>query len=339
MGFRGPINQWINSYLTNRNQFVAIGETCSAIQDCKMGVPQGSTLGPLLFILYINDMCNMLTTLNGLHFADDSTLHAHFNKNENIAPEINIELSAVATWLNANKLYLNIDKTKYMIFSLKDTPPDLNLIIGNAQIQRTSVQKFLGVHIDDRLTFGEHTNKISTQISRSVGVMRRMRQIVPRDVLRQLFYAFIYSKYTYAITCYGSAYQNQVQRLKNLISRALKLVLNTETLTAELCKTNQIFDFDTSYKYFCCINMYKILSLNTHEFLAIKINSFQTNHSHETRASYNHILSLPFYRLSKCQRSFLYNGTKFWNELPINVRNIEDNLKGFKILLKQWLLS
>ena len=226
-----------------------------------------------------------------------------------------------------------------MIFSLKDTPPDLNLIIGNAQIQRTSVQKFLGVHIDDRLTFGEHTNKISTQISRSVGVMRRMRQIVPRDVLRQLFYAFIYSKYTYAITCYGSAYQNQVQRLKNLIGRALKLVLNTDTITAELCKTHQIFDFDISYKYFCCINMYKILSLNTHERLAIKINSFQTDHSHETRASYNHILSLPFYRLSKCQRSFLYNGIKFWNELPIALRNIEENLKAFKILLKQWLLS
>ena len=103
-----------------------------------------------------------------------------------------------------------------MIFSIKEKPPDLYLVIGNSCIERTNVQKFLGIYIGDKITFSEHTNKISTNLSRGVGVLRKMKQIVPRNVLKQLFYAIIYSKFTYGITCYGSSYQNQLQRIKKI---------------------------------------------------------------------------------------------------------------------------
>ena len=89
MGFRGPIYQWIKSFLTNRKQFVNVGNSSSEILNTKMGVPQGSTLGPLLFILYINDMSNSFENLNIVHFADDSTLHTALGKNVNIARQIN----------------------------------------------------------------------------------------------------------------------------------------------------------------------------------------------------------------------------------------------------------
>ena len=147
MGFRGPIHRWIKSYLTNRNQFVNIGEKSSEFLNVKMGVPQGSTLGPLLFILYINDMSNSINNLKIVHFADDSTLHVPLNRNENIAPQINTKLSDVNRWLISNKLHLNVGKTKYMIFSIKDKPPDLNLVIGNSVIARSHVQKFLGLYL------------------------------------------------------------------------------------------------------------------------------------------------------------------------------------------------
>ena len=193
MGFRGPILDWLTSYLSNRNQFVVIGNESSNLLDTKMGVPQGSTLGPLLFILYINDMSNPLCNLKTVHFADDSTLHVSMNKNEDIAPQINAELAIINTWLISNKLYLNIDKTKYMIFSIKDKPPDLLLNIGNSYIERTNVQKFLGVYIDDRLTFSDHTNTICSKMSRSIGIIRRLKIFVPRNILKQLFYSFIYT--------------------------------------------------------------------------------------------------------------------------------------------------
>ena len=339
LGFRGPILTWLTSYLTNRNQFVAIGDASSDLLDTQMGVPQGSTLGPLLFLLYINDMSNPLSNLNVVHFADDSTLHLSMKKNENIAARINSELEVINAWLTSNKLYLNIGKTKYMIFNMQGEPPDLALAIGNSLIQRTNVKKFLGIYIDDKLKFGDHITNICKKISRAVGVMRRLSIIVPRAIIKQLFYSLVYSRFTYGITCYGSAYQNQIQRLKNIIHRALKLVFNPTTISPELLRKENVLDFDMAYKYFCNIKMYKILRLNNHESLATKINSFQTHHTHETRAVANEELQWPRYHRTKCQYSFIYRGIKFWNSLPINLRNIPNDLNTFKRLLKRLLLS
>ena len=304
-----------------------------------MGVPQGSTLGPLLFILYINDMSNSLSNIKVVHFADDSTLHISLEKNQNIAPQINAELDIVNTWLVSNKLYLNIGKTKYMIFNIMDNPPDLALAIGNSLIQRTNVKKFLGMYIDDKLRFGDHTHNICVKMRRSVGVMRRLSIFVPRSVLKQLYYSFIYSRFTYGIICYGSAYQNQIQRLKNVINRALKLVFNQTAITSDLLRRENMLDFDMAYRYFCTIKIYKVLRVNNHESLAAKINSFQTYHTHETRAVVNQELTLPYYNRTKCQNSFIYRGIKFWNNTPLELRNIPNDVNAFKRLLKRFLLT
>ena len=170
-------------------------------------------------------------------------------------------------------------------------------------------------------------------------MMRKIKYMVPRAVLKQLFYTFIYSKFTYAITCYGSACQNQIQRIKNLTDRALKLVLNVPTITPEICKLERLFNFDMAYKYFCSINMYRILCLSCHDSLAMKVFSYQTHHSYETRAVSNQELTLPYLIRSKCQRSFLYNGIKIWNNIPLQIRNVHENLNSFKKLLKEFLLS
>ena len=94
-----------------------------------------------------------------------------------------------------------------------------------------------------------------------------------------------------------------------------------------------------AYKYFCGINMYRILRQNSHQFLAAKIRSYQRNHSHYTRSVQNQRLTLPYVVRSKCQRSFVYNGMDIWNNIPIEIRNVQDDLKAFKKLLKEFLLS
>ena len=226
-----------------------------------------------------------------------------------------------------------------MIFNMKDKPADLTLKIGSSHVERTHVKKFLGLYIDDRLTFSEHINKICAKMSRSVGVMRRLRAFIPRAIQKQLFYAFIYSRFTYGIVCYGSAYQNQIQRLRNMINRALKLVINSTVITSELLRRENVLNFDMAYKYFCTIKMYKILRLNNHDSMAAKINSFQTYHNYGTRAIHNQNLRSPLYLRTKCQMSFIYRGIKFWNSIPFDLRNISDDLKTFKRLLKGFLLS
>ena len=137
MGFRGPLLSWIRSFLTNRMQYVEVGGTSSYLLPITIGVPQGSTLGPLLFLLYINDMENYLDNMGIIHYADDSTLHIKLRRNIDISPIVNAELNSINIWLKANRLCLNIDKTKYMIFSIKDKPPDINISISNNSIGRT----------------------------------------------------------------------------------------------------------------------------------------------------------------------------------------------------------
>ena len=283
-------------------------------------------------------MANSLSYTKIIHFADDSTLYKSYNKTTDISHQINTELEAINNWLTANKLYLNVNKTKYMIINNRGRPPDLNLTIGNSTIERCTEHKFLGVYIDERLTFGTHTNKISNRIARGIGVLRRMKHIVPNNVLRQLFYAFIYSNYTYAITTYGSAYQNQLQRLTNLTNKAIKIITNVNRITPDVCKREQIFDFQLSYRYFCSIKMFQIIQLNLHEYFAEKLSSQQITHNHTTRASTSQNLTTPHYRYNKCQKSFLYQGIKIWNEIPTTIRNSE-TLQVFKKNLKKFLLS
>ena len=120
-----------------------------------------------------------------------------------------------------------------------------------------------------------------------------------------------------------------------MIKKALKSVVNRDIITPEICKNERLFDFDMAYDYFCSINMYRIIKLNSHEYLAAKIQSWQTSHSHVTRSVQNQELKLPLFKLSKCQQSFLYKGLKTWNLLPPNIRNIENDLNSFKRDLKK----
>ena len=339
VGFRGPIHSWIRSFLSNRSQYVEVGGSNSCSLPVTIGVPQGSTLGPLLFLLYINDMENTLTNMKIIHFADDSTLHINFPKSFNISPVINDELCSINSWLQANKLILNVDKTKYMIFSIKDKPPDIDILIGNNPIGRTDVHKFLGVYIDEKITFDHHISKLCSKISRGIGIIRRVKPLVPNDVLRQLYYSFVHSHYTYAITSYQSAYLNQTQKLINLINKALKIVLNRNSLTVEFLKSKFLMNYEMSVEYFCCINMYRILMTDAHQFFKTKISVFQIQHGHDTRATNLGLFNLPFYRLSKCQRSFLYRGLTFWNNLPFDLRNIPNNIKCFKAMMRKFIFE
>ena len=109
-GFRNEIHSWFKSFLCNRKQFVSIGETESDIIETTLGVPQGSTLGPLAFLIYINDMHNCLPNMKIIHFADDSTMFMHYKKNNDCSSTVNDDLMALDSWLSANRLFLNIKK-------------------------------------------------------------------------------------------------------------------------------------------------------------------------------------------------------------------------------------
>ena len=176
-GIRDVALRWIKSYFSCRQQFVQFNEACSTKQTIKCGVPQGSILGPLFFILYINDLPNASKLTQPLLFADDTSIfYSHSNPNR-LQSVLNEELSNFDVWLKCNKLSVNLKKINYIFF--KSRQKELNyhftLFFGNQPLVKANMTKFLGVYVDQHLTWKHHISFICKQISKSVGIISRSR--------------------------------------------------------------------------------------------------------------------------------------------------------------------
>ena len=160
-GVRGVANKWLASYLSNRKQYVSIDECNSDLLNVLCGVPQGSILGPKLFILYVNDICNISKIPKFVLFADDTTIFCSGPDDMQLSRDLSNELDKLSVWFAANKLVLNVSKTNFMVFgNSKQRNTTLQFSIKNSKIKRVYVTKFLGILIDDRLNWKEHISLI-----------------------------------------------------------------------------------------------------------------------------------------------------------------------------------
>ena len=192
------------NYLSEHYQYVQYNNSKSDTKIISTGVPQGSILGPLLFLIYINDLPLASNLFDMLMYADDTTLCCNIDQHNN-ETDINHELNKIKEWLSANKLCLNISKTKCMVFhTVQKHIQYPNLSIDNNIIEQVNQFNFLGLILNSHLTWHNHMDHISNKISRVIGIMYRLKHIYPQSVLQMLYNALIVPHFTYCLLVWGS---------------------------------------------------------------------------------------------------------------------------------------
>jgi hypothetical protein len=226
-GIRGLANSWFKSYLTNRHQYVSYDNVSSTYEVVTCGVPQGSVLGPLLFLLYINDIALVSEKLFSILFADDSNMFISGKYLEPMIDTLNFELSKIVTWLNANKLSLNVEKSHYIVFARQNVTCHKSIVINNQVVERVLHTKFLGVIIDYKLSWSNHINYIKSKIAKGTGIIYKARKVLNINTLITLYYSFIFPYLTYCIEIWGCTYKTSLQPLHIQQKKILRLITST----------------------------------------------------------------------------------------------------------------
>ena len=248
-GISGKNLLLFNNYLSNRKQFVHYGHGISNLQTPKTGVPQGSVLGPLLFLIYINDFPRSSTFFKFTMYADDTTLSSNLNNMniENASLLLNTELKHVSDWLACNKLSLNIDKTKYMLFHRKrKNIINPSISINNVNIERVHSFNFLGLTLNTNLTWKDHLNIVSRKLSRAIGILNSLKYSFPIHILITIYNTLILSHLNYCLLSWGA----NSDSLFGLQKKAVRVITlnHYKAHTDPIFKTIQLLKLKDLYK-------------------------------------------------------------------------------------------
>ena len=340
-GIRGSAHEWFRSYLSGREQFVEFDNVSSNVLKVQCGVPQGSNLGPLLFLIYINDLAFVSPKLFAILFADDSNFFYTDKNIDNLFDTLNSELDKIVKWLNANKMSLNVDKTHYIVFTSRknNVLRNQDIIINGCKINEVVVTKFLGVLIDNNLTWKYHIDHLCSKVSKNIGILRKLRGKLDTDTMTTLYYSFIYPYCHYCIHVWGSTYDKYLNKVLLLQKRAVRIIfgVNRLTHTDPLFKTLNLLNIHKLYRYNIGLLMYKI----HHKKLPIIFDNFFTRnsdiHLYSTRQA--HLLHIPKFRTELRKRSFKCKAVSVWNDIYSTLHSVEIAVGTFKKYLKKYLLN
>ena len=337
-GIRGIAFNWFKSYLTNRKQFVRFNDTDSTLSNINTGVPQGSILGPLLFILYINDMYKSSNMLNFILFADDTTIYLHNNDVNLAIQSMSSELNNVSEWLSANKLSLNIDKTKLLVFTnIKGEIPNYILQFKDKVIESSRTTKFLGLIIDNKLSWRDHITKVSGSISKMVGIMCKIKYYLPSYILLTIYNSLVLPHLMYSIIVWGNALPTYTYCLNILQKRAIRQIgkASYRAHTPPLFYCNNVLTLHDLYNYQLGIFIYNYLNSQLPPDFDSFFDLNRQFHTYSTRGS--HDLAQPYTRTTFAHSQVRSTGVIFWNSLNISIRN-SPSIMIFKKKLKRYLL-
>ena len=337
-GIRGISNHWFASYLTNRPRCVSIKGVKSSYIECNIGVPQGSVLGPMLFIIYINDMYNACKNLQLIHYADDTTAFVSGSDSNELMNIINFDLESLSRWLQCNRLTLNISKSLYMIHGNFDRSFSYNICIRNESLKLVNNAKFLGIIIDDKLKFENHVYDVIAKLSKVSGIIWKSKEVLPKETLRMLYLSLGWSQLSYGVLAWGRCSLTFINKIRVAQNRIVRNIYGSANF--DVYKSNNLLPFNETYDLYALLKLFKEIKMpnQSNSYFIERVQELQTNHNYNTRFISNNNLVTPRIIKSKCYSSFLYKSTHLWNSLPPEIKNISD-IASFKNKLRIFLLN
>ena len=324
-GARGVVKNWFSSYLHNRKQFVTINGFNSSLNVIHHGVPQGSVLGPLLFLIYINDLNISVKNSMVHHFADDTNL-LYINKSLKVlCKKVNYDLKGITNWLNANRISLNVNKTEFVIFRSprKLINYEINIRLNGQRLYPSSYIKYLGVLLDEHLSWKPHTNELIKKLNRSNSMLAKIRHYVNKNTIRSLYFSIFYSHINYCCQVWGQNGNCLLNKILSLQRSALRII-DFKPFRSD---ASPLFRFLNIPLF---VNMVRVSNLlfvfdSFSDSLPISISNYfseRRTHSYNTRSIESGKLVLPAFKTIKYgKNSIRYQCITEWNKSLLHIKN------------------
>ena len=342
IGIRGIALDFIKSYLTDRVQFVELNGDPSDLQKISCGVPQGSILGPMLFLLYINDLHLCTKLLNLFLFADDTTIVFTSTDLNFLIASVNRELQSLSNWFAQNKLSVNVSKTNYMIFKTYPVASlNMPLLLDGKSITRVSSTKFLGVIIDERLAWKPQALAVEKKLAMANFIIRKIRYKININTALKLYDALILSHMNYCNLIWGNTCKSYTQNISRLQKRTLKMcACNNSNKSDNVYAVTERLPFSSIHT----MQIARLAFSYLHNPLSLPkciASLFQTSsdiHAHQTRSSDTMCLFTHLARLNIRKNSVKICTPVIWNNLPFHIRHA-NSISDFKKSLRLHLIA
>lgn len=335
--------RWMLSYLNDRTQRVKINNKLSDALLNNIGVPQGSVLGPLLFIIYINDLKNCLLHCRIKSFADDTLIYIRAKNIEENIGKMNADLERIYNRINQNKLKLNVQKTKLMIITNKKSiiKNNINIKINNVRLDIVEQVKYLGVIIDEDLNFKQNCDYVTRKMAHKTSILRRVGKKLNMQQKIYVYKSIIEAHLNYCSTILFLSNETEIQRIQIIQNRCMRNILRVDRIysNAQLLTTLEFLNVKQIITLNSMISLYKIINNLLPQYLCNKIRMNNENERKRTLRNRNEI-EVDRRRGQKkfTQNSLFFKGINIYNKTPDSIKNLE-NTKNFKCELRKYVYT
>ena len=333
LGVKGLTLLWLTDYISNRVQRTVCNNSTSNPLEVVCGVPQGSVLGPLLFLVYVNDMSSAIGNSSYQLYADDTVVYKAGMNIDEITRQLQEDLVNLSKWCKCNKLTVNIKKTKYVIFGLKSQTKRIkshSMILDNKTIERVNFYKYLGITLDMHLTFSKHIDNCYRLAAHKIYLLSKIRRYINFQASQMIYKTMVLPYMDYGDLIYDGANYNALERLQTLQNRGLRICINERGYISSVelhqrCRTAMLAPRRLAhlrnfmYKKQECLDLIDSRNIYTRNHAATVYKVAQPS-------------------LEKFKQNPLYRGAVDWNNLPVNIRNIP-SYNQFKNTQKNWMIS